>query len=263
VPFTFHVRPASPWVKVSARSGRVDKQVRVEVRVDWRLAPAGTTTVPITVTGAGRSVAVRAVVDNRRISHLAPRSFVEADGYVSMNAADYTRAVNSQGVRWTTIPNLGRTNAGVEPFPVTADSKRPGGSSPRLEYTINTFSAGDARVDVYLAPRADVLARGGLRYAVSVDGEAPRIVDIQKATGADAPTMNRQWERTTSDNVNLTSTVHQLAGPGRHTVKIWMVDPIVVVEKVVVDLGGERPSYLGPPESFRRPAARHHHSAGS
>jgi hypothetical protein len=263
VPFTYHVRAASPWVKVSARSGRVEKQVRVEVRIDWRRAPAGTTTVPITVTGAGRTIVVRAVVDNRRIAHVAPGSFVEANGYVSTNAADYTRAVNTQGVRWTTIPNLGRTDAGVEPFPVTADNKRPGGTSPRLEYTINTFSAGDAKVDVYLAPRADVLAQGGLRYAVSIDGEAPRVVNIQQATGANAATMNRQWERTTSDNVNLTSTVHHLARPGAHTVRIWMVDPIVVVEKVVVDLGGERPNYLGPPESFRRPAARHHHSAGS
>jgi hypothetical protein len=30
-----------------------------------------------------------------------------------------------------------------------------------------------------------------------------------------------------------------------------MIDPVIVMEKLVVDLGGMRPSYLGPPESYR------------
>jgi hypothetical protein len=37
------------------------------------------------------------------------------------------------------------------------------------------------------------------------------------------------------------------AGP--HTLKIYGVDPGVVLEKIVIDTGGLRPSYLGSPET--------------
>jgi hypothetical protein len=34
--------------------------------------------------------------------------------------------------------------------------------------------------------------------------------------------------------------------------KFWRVDPGVVLEKLVIDAGGLKPSYLGPPESYHQ-----------
>ena len=61
----------------------------------------------------------------------------------------------------------------------------------------------------------------------------------------------RDWETTVKDSVRYVKSSFTLSQPGYHTLKIWMVDPGIVVEKLVVDLGGMKPSYLGPPESYR------------
>ncbi|XVV06438.1 glycosyl hydrolase 115 family protein [Actinosynnema sp. CA-248983] len=244
VPFSYKVT-SPPWLTVDRPSGTVDTQTRLQVRVDWSRAPAGRTTTPITITGAGRTVQVDAVVDN---TPLRPKGFVEANGYVSMEAAHATRMVGGDGVRWQVIHDLGRTGDGVEPFPVTAPSRNPDG--PRLEYEVTLKTSGPVTVWAYLSPRNPVLAGSGLRYALSFDDQAPQVVDITATTGANDTTMNKQWERNTSDNVNRTATRHEL-GAGVHTLKFWMVDPTVVVQKLVVDTGGLRPSYLGPPESKR------------
>jgi hypothetical protein len=248
-PFACTIRAGAPWLVVRPGSGRVEKQLRAAVEVDWSRAPRGTTRVPIVVSGAGRTVTVEAVVRNPDVPRSWREGFMEADGHVSIEAEHTSANVAANGVRWRRIPGIGRTGAGMKPFPVTAASQEPG-RGPRLEYRMTLFTPGEVTVWAHLSPRAGVLPVPGLRYAVSFDDAAPQVVDIIKTSGADHSLMNRQWERMTSDNVNLTATKHVLtAGP--HVLKFWMVDPTVVVQKLVVDTGGLRPSYLGPPESNR------------
>jgi glycosyl hydrolase family 115 len=246
--FDYKIEPGAPWLKADSERGRVDKQVRVTLRVDWSRAPKGTTRVPITVSGQGKTIVVDAVVDNPRgrVS-----GFVEANGHVSMEAEHFTRAVNGPGVRWQRLPDIGRTGSGMEAGPVTASRQSPGGTSPRLEFETTLFTTGPVTLWAHLSPRNNVFPTDGLKYAVSIDGAPPQTVNITTATGANDTTMNRQWERNTSDNVNVTATTHVISGPGVHTLRFWMVDPTVVVQKLVLDTGGLKPSYLGPPESHQ------------
>nr|WP_048821316.1 glycosyl hydrolase 115 family protein [Streptomyces ipomoeae] len=258
-PFSYRIESSVPWLVVERSRGRVEEQVRVGVRVEWGRVPSGADRAEgtLTVSGAGASVTVRAVAEkpSGRVTR-GLRGFVEAGGYVAIDAEHYARAVGSADgrVRWRRIERIGRTGAGVTPWPVTAPRQTPGGAGPRLEYEVSLLSlpeAGEVTVWAYLSPRNPTLATGGLRYGVSFDDGEPQVVDINAVTGADDGLMNKQWACNTSDNVNVTGTRHTIAGPGVHRLKFWMVDPTVVVQRLVIDTGGLTPTYLGPLESHR------------
>jgi hypothetical protein len=89
----------------------------------------------------------------------------------------------------------------------------------------------------------------------SIDNETPRVVTLVPQDFI-AQHGNPDWEKTVADNARRGQTHHTIIKPGYHTLKFWMVDPGVVLEKIVVDCGGVRPSYLGPPESFNQPRTK-------
>lgn len=104
-------------------------------------------------------------------------------------------------------------------------------------------------VRVYLSPTLNFSgAAHGVRYAVSFDDAPPQVVNVTADSGQKA------WEQMVADNVTQSETKHTVPRSGDHVLKFWLVDPGVVLQKIVIDVGGVRPSYLGPPESFRHVA---------
>ena len=114
------------------------------------------------------------------------------------------------------------------------------------------FSSGPAEVELTVAPTLNFAPERGLAVAVSFDDQAPEILTLVPA-GYDAANGNRDWEESVRNNYRIVTSTHELADPGVHTLKLWMVDPAVVVQRIVVrDLETpRRDSYLGPPESYR------------
>ncbi len=248
-PFDFSVRTAQPWVTVSAATGRVSKETRVNVSIDWTRAPSGVSSVPVTVSSAnGKSVAIQAIVRNPTAPLPgAVEGFMESNGVVSMEAEHFTRSVSSAPVAWQRIPDLGRTLSGMTPTPVDARSVAPGGNSPRLEYRMFLFDSGTVTVRAFFSPTLNSSgASHGVRYAISIDDEPPQIIN------ATADSSSKGWEQMVGDNILVVSSTHMLQRAGDHVLKFWMVDPGIVLQKLVLDAGGLRPSYLGPPESYFR-----------
>jgi hypothetical protein len=55
-----------------------------------------------------------------------------------------------------------------------------------------------------------------------------------------------------ADNIRIDTSRHTIGRPGIHTLKVYFADPGPVLQKLVIDAGGAKPSYLGPPESPTR-----------
>ncbi|AHJ99523.1 hypothetical protein Hsw_3928 [Hymenobacter swuensis DY53] len=171
--------------------------------------------------------------------------------YVSVEAENYSRAMNAGGISWQRLPDLGRTAGAVTTFPVTAAAtEAPGGGSPHLEYRFTLAQAGPVTVHAYMAPTLNFPGGSGLRYAVSIDDEAPQLINLH--TGLVADNGNRPWEKAVADNILLKTSAHTLAQPGEHVLRFWRVDPGVVLEKLVISTGPLPATYLGPPPTGKR-----------
>ncbi|MFW5982147.1 MAG: glycosyl hydrolase 115 family protein [Halanaerobiaceae bacterium] len=250
--FNYKISPKDQWVKVNKSSGELDKQQRIEVSIDWENAPVGKDiNSTILVSGAGDEQEIKLKVFNPAepaLSDLKEMTFIESNAYISIEAEHYLRNIEKNNVEWIKVPDYGRTLSSMIISPSTADSFSVSDQSPSLEYSLYVFNPGEVKVQVYTAPSLNVNRDRGLKYAINFDRQEKVVVDtfpVEYDANYDYP----EWMNGVMDNVRINESTHYLEEEGYHTLKISMVDPAVVIQKIVIDFGGVEPSYLGPPES--------------
>lgn len=281
----WNASPWQSWVRLSQYTGSVgpgQADTRVYIDVDWASAPAAPnmTTVNINITNACRSFdkyayqnpMLQVPVYNRHIPSNFTAGFVESDGHVAINGPSYSAIVPAAtagdqptlldgpaGVTYHVFKDIGRTGDGVGLWPQGTE-KLTTSTAPALEYQMYLFSNSTAaNVTVWISPSMNYLGDADrLQYAVALfpAGGAPASIatvsPVGPSIGASLPD---GWGHAAADGVwgrtgNCTTTGFGVPREGAYTLRIWALMPSVIVQKIVVDLGGVRPSYLGPPESF-------------
>jgi hypothetical protein len=174
--------------------------------------------------------------------------FNETNGIVSIKAVHFTTKVDATDITWKVIPGIGRDGDGVTTFPVTANEQSINSHSPRLEYEFYSYDSGTVKLQCYFSPTLNFHNDpNGLQYGISIDDEAPLIISINKDDNN-----QKTWEQWVSNNIIIKTTTHSINNSGKHTIKFWRVSPSVVLQKIVADFGGVKPSYLGPPETIEK-----------
>ena len=235
---------AQPWLKLDPSSGTLATEQRLWVTIDWSRVPSGadlTAKIEVTSNAGNKSITVP-VFNPAAPARDAITGYVESHGHVSMEAEHFTRKHERGGAAWEIIRGLGRSGDSVAVLPPTVPSRTGPeeicSSGPSLDYDIYLFHSGDARLDIDCLPTKAVAPGQGVRLAIRIDGAAPQIL-----TGPGGDTLS---------NLRRVSTTVKIAAPGRHVLTVWMVDPGVVMDKLVLDFAPPKDSYLGPPESYRR-----------
>lgn len=168
-------------------------------------------------------------------------------GVVAIEASAFTRARGGRGLRWTSIPHLGRTGGAMVALPQGRPATRVE-DQVALDYDVTLDVAGAARLTLYLAPSLDTSGGAGVRVAVALDGGPAQLLQARlTATGGDQDTPAKQaWAAAVSDNVvRLTADVGRLAA-GKHRITVSRIDDNVVLEKLVLSTVPVPASYLGP-----------------
>jgi hypothetical protein len=245
-PFEFTAIPGAPWITLSQSKGRVEDETRVWVTIDWDKVPIGVNQGSIKITGAGADETIK--VAARKPSDLTRATltgFVEGAGYVAIDAGHFTSKTDAGQAAFRPVEQYGMlTDAPVDVQGLNA--------GPHLDYRIYVFTPGEATARLTLGPALNFAPDRPVRIAVSIDSEAPQVLTVVPR-GYNAANGNRDWEQSVRDNARYITSKLQIAAPGYHTFKVWMVDPGVVLERILIDTpaSAKAISYLGPPESFR------------
>lgn len=234
------------WIHLSAKEGTLHPDgddIRVWITIDWDQVPVDfNSEVLISVASKeGDFETVHLPVHGHELSSHS-NLFIEADGCVSIPASGL--GVPSP---YQHHPDLGRCSEGSVTINGTALQEGP---APFLEYPFHIFTATfSSTITMYFNMTLDIDPADPMLYDLGIDNQPIErhglVLESKErkklpAEGWLEAVMDCVWKR---DHVASLDT-------GAHTIRVRLNHSNILLEKIVVDLGGVKQSYLGPPGSF-------------
>lgn len=260
------------WIQLSKSNGSFTKEERLDVTIDWTKAPEGESTGTINVSHGDNVVEVSVPVFKAAL----PRSKTPFYGSMtgnefSISAISYHEKTAGTDAEWVKLPDLGRGEGNMGIHPVTAASVA-AGEGAKLSYTVYLPEAGKVNLALAVLPTQDVQPARGLRIGVGFDDQQATVVDARQGfvdtfneytkenierskvlqplpeRSRLALSGHRQRMRNEIfDNLRWLDVQLEIDQPGFHTLHVYMIDPEVVLENIVVHPNNDRPSYFGAP----------------
>lgn len=165
----------------------------------------------------------------------------EKDDVISFEAEHFSKSKSDNGLTWTIIPYFGKTLSGVTLLPT---NKAVGNASLTYEFKTNT-KAMSADIHALISPMLDYTCGDGIFYEISIDDGQPVKVDVMGG--------RKNIEEGYFDSRRIIDSHISLPFDAKaektHHVTIKPLSRGIILEKIIIDFGGMKKSYLGTPEN--------------
>ena len=241
----WNASPSANWIVLSQKSGTLrpefgKKETRIWVTIDWAKAPKqNKISRTINFIGNGKTIAVDVIanyIKNEKLNSF--KGFVESNGYISIHASNFNRQTRIEAKEWKIVDGLGHTGKSIELYPLHTNTKTDTTNKallktmPAVEYDFYTFTSSAPEVAVYTLPTHPLNNNHSMRYAVSVDEQPLQIVDF-KTFGR-----SEEWKQNVLSNSASRKLQFPSLAAGKHTLKIYAIDPGVIIDRILINTGG-------------------------
>jgi hypothetical protein len=162
----------------------------------------------------------------------SPRATASKSTFIrQIEAGAYNAKTDQPGAALKIIPGLGASGSAVTLSPSTAASipvAQAMKNASHMDYDVGVERAGEIKVSLYLLPTRPIRADRGLRLAVGLDDRLP--VDIELSLADDSP----EWAQAVLSS-SLEARIKFSAAAGAHQIKVYMIDPGVVLDRIAVE----------------------------
>lgn len=245
---------SEPWVVLSKSTGKTADEERITVGIDWVKAPSGNAVPAQIVFRAGeQSEKVLVSLFNPTAPSRAELRgiYVENNGCVSIPAAGCHRVRENDRIKITVVEDLGiegpALQLGDPTAPLQIFRSR---DVPCAEYDFYAFDAGSVDVYTYVLPTFPLHADRDFRIGENTNTDTKYSVQIDDGALATPSSSHVEyaqvWFESVLRNCAVNKSTLHIDKPGRHTLRIRVGDPGIVLQKIVLDFGGMKRSYLGP-----------------
>lgn len=245
---------SEPWVVLSKSAGKTADEERITVGIDWEKAPSGNAVPAQIVFRAGeQSEKVLVSLFNPTAPSRAELRgiYVENNGCVSIPAAGCHRVRENDRIKITAVEDLciegPALQLGDPTAPLQIFRSR---DVPCAEYDFYAFDAGSVDVYTYVLPTFPLHADRDFRIGENTNTDTKYSVQIDDGALATPSSSHVEysqvWFESVLRNCAVNKSTLHIDKPGRHTLRIRVGDPGIVLQKIVLDFGGMKRSYLGP-----------------